>query len=149
MKLIMFFENFKEGTKYNTNGRTISEADSILFSTLTGAYNPLFLDETHAAKTQFKSRIVPGLLTVSICTGSVYQLPSAPFGEGFVALVGMSVRWSKPVYPGNTLRSEVTVASKKELKDNRGLVTLTARILDQNSELVCEVEYRIIVMRKL
>jgi acyl dehydratase len=145
----MFFEDFKEGTKYSTNGRTISEADSILFSTLTGAYNPLFLDETHAAKTQFKTRIVLGLLTVSICTGLVYQLPIAPFGEGFVALVAMTTRWSKPVYPGYTLRSEVIVTDKKDLKDNRGLVTLTARVLNQDSELVSEIEYRIMVMQRM
>lgn len=56
----MFFEEFDTGQKYSTKGRTVTEADAVLFSTLTGAYNPLFLDEVHASKTSFKSRIVPG-----------------------------------------------------------------------------------------
>lgn len=141
----MFFEDFREGTKYVTHGRTISEADAVLFSTITGAYNPLFLDETHAAKTPFKTRIVPGLLTASLCTGLIYQLPAAPFGEGFVALVGTTMKWSKVVHHGDTIRSEVAVAEKRPLKDGRGLVTLKAKALNQDGEDVLEVEYRIIV----
>ena len=143
----MFYDDFKEGTKYNTNNRTITETDSVLFSTLTGAYNPIFLDETYAAKTRFKGRIVPGLLTVAVCTGSIYQLPAAPFGAGFVALAGMSMNLTKPVRPGNTIHAEVTVANK-EMKGSNGLVTLAARVLNQDSETVAEVEYKIIVLRK-
>jgi 3-hydroxybutyryl-CoA dehydratase len=78
----MFLQDFEEAAGYVTNGRTITEADSVLFSTVTGAYNPLFLDETHASKTMFKTRIVPGLLTSSICTGLIYQVPVGLFGEG-------------------------------------------------------------------
>jgi len=144
----MFFEEFKVGTKYGTKGRTVSEADAILFTSLSGTYNPLFLDETYAANTQFKKRLVSGLVTVSICTGLVYQLTSAPFGEGFVALVGMAVRWMRPVYFGDTLRTEVIVSSKKVLKDKRGLVVLTGRVMNQDDIKVCEIEYTIIVLRR-
>lgn len=88
----MVFEDFQIGTRYTTNDRTVTETDSILFSTLTGAHNPLFLDEVHAAKTPFKTRIVPGLLTASICTGLIYQLQVAPLGEGFVAPVSAQLK---------------------------------------------------------
>ena len=142
----MFLENFKEGTQYVTNGRTITEADSVLFSTLTGAYNPLFLDEVYASKTAFKTRIVPGLLTASICTGLIYQLPAGLFGEGFVALVGSTIKWTKAVLLGDTVKSHVTVVGKETLADNRGLVTLKAKAVNQKNDVVLEIEYRIIVV---
>jgi 3-hydroxybutyryl-CoA dehydratase len=141
----MFLEEFKEAAHYATNGRTITEADSVLFSTLTGAYNPLFVDEVYASKTAFKTRIVPGLLTASICTGLIYQLPVGLFGEGFVALVGSTIKWTKAVLPGDTVKSHVTVVGKKTLADNRGLVTLKAKAVNQNNDEVLEIEYRIIV----
>jgi len=144
----LYFEEFTEGMKHTTRGRTITEADSVLFSTVTGAYNPLFLDEVHASKTAFKTRIVPGLLTASICTGLIYQLPAEPFGEGFVALVGARMRWNKPVRFGDTIRSEVTVVRKEPLSGQRGLVTLQAKGLNQLDEQVLEVEYRIIVQAR-
>jgi 3-hydroxybutyryl-CoA dehydratase len=144
----MFLDDFKEAARYVTNGRTITETDSVFFSTLTGAYNPLFLDETHASKTTFKTRIVPGLLTSSICTGLIYQLPQGLFGEGFIALVGSTIKWTKAVLPGDTIKSHVTVVGKKALADNRGLVTLVAKVTNQNSDEVLEMEYRIIVQTR-
>jgi acyl dehydratase len=145
----MFLEDFEEAVEYVTNGRTITETDSVLFSTLTGAYNPLFLDETHASKTTFRTRIVPGLLTSSICTGLIYQLPQGLFGEGFIALVGCTIKWTKAVLPGDTIRSHVTVVGKKTLPDNRGLVTLKAKVANQNNDEILETEYRIIVQARL
>lgn len=141
----MYFEDFKEGERYSTQGRTVTETDSVLFSTITGAYNPLFLDEVHASKTNFKTRIVPGLLTASLCTGLIYQLPAAPFGEGFVALVGTTSKWSKPVFHGHTIRAEVTVSERKQLKGGRGLVALNAKVFNQNNEEVMETTYQIVV----
>jgi len=144
----MFLEDFEEAAEYVTNGRTITETDSVLFSTVTGAYNPLFLDEMHASRTTFKTRIVPGLLTSSICTGLVYQLPAGLFGEGFVALVGCTIRWTKAVFHGDTIKSHVTIVGKKALAGNRGLVTLTAKVTNQNNDEVLEMEYRIIVQAR-
>jgi acyl dehydratase len=44
------------------------------------------------------------------------------------ALVRAELKWTKPVYQGDTIRSEVTLVDKKSLEDHRGLVTLKARV---------------------
>lgn len=144
----MFFEEFETGQTYSTKGRTVTEADAVLFSTLTGAYNPLFLDEVHASKTSFGSRIVPGLLTASLCTGLIYQLSVDPFGEGFVALTSAKMKWSKAVHHGDTIRSKVVVSEKKPLENHRGLVTLKAKTLNQENHEIGEIEYNIIVQTR-
>ena len=55
----------------------------------------------------------------------------------------------KQFSPGDTIRSQVTVVGKKSLPDNRGLVTLKAKVANQNNDEVLEIEYRIIVQARL
>ena len=42
--------------------KTISESDVYLYAGITGDFNPLHIDETYAAGTFFKTRIVHGML---------------------------------------------------------------------------------------
>src|SRR5712692_11033620 len=100
----MFYEDFQIGSKQTTFGRTVTEADIVIFAGMTGAINPLFLDEEYARNSSYGHRIAPGLLTLSLATGLAYQLPTGPFGEGFLALLGMSFRASKAVFVGDTLK---------------------------------------------
>jgi len=126
----MFYEEFETGTTLRTRGRTVTETDVVIFATLTGAQNPLFLDAEYAKETPFGSRIVPGLLSVSIAVGLAYQLPQGPFGEGFVALLGLEFKTPKPVRIGDTLSVEVRVLAREPPVKGRGVVVLgiTARI---------------------
>ncbi|MDG6997819.1 MAG: MaoC family dehydratase N-terminal domain-containing protein [Nitrososphaerota archaeon] len=136
----MYYEDFEIGSKQVTFGRTVTEADIVIFAGLTGASNPLFLDEEYSKKTTFGHRIAPGLLTLSIATGCAYQLPTGPFGEGFVALLGMSFKALKPVYAGDTLKVTVTVKEKIPQKEGRGRVVLEMSVGNQRDETVMLVD---------
>ncbi|MDG6995240.1 MAG: MaoC family dehydratase N-terminal domain-containing protein [Nitrososphaerota archaeon] len=136
----MYYEDFEVGSKQVTFGRTLTETDIVLFAGLTGASNPLFLDEEYSKKTTFGHRIAPGLLTLSIATGCAYQLPTGPFGEGFVALLGMSFKVMKPVFAGETLKVTVTVREKRPPKEGRGVVILDMTVFNQREETVMTVE---------
>lgn len=136
----MYYEDFEVGSKQVTFGRTLTETDIVLFAGLTGASNPLFLDEEYSKKTTFGHRIAPGLLTLSIATGCAYQLPTGPFGEGFVALLGMSFKVMKPVFAGETLKVTVTVREKRPPKEGRGVVILDMTVFNQREETIMTVE---------
>ncbi|HZW55142.1 MAG TPA: MaoC/PaaZ C-terminal domain-containing protein [Nitrososphaerales archaeon] len=144
----MYYEDFQVGQVQKTFGRTISEADIIFFASMTGASNPLFLDEEYSKKTSFGRRIAPGLLTLSIATGLTYQLPTGPFGEGFVALLGMSFKAIKPVFAGDTLTVTVKVKEKYPPKENRGRVILESDVTNQRQESVMQVEGSFLVRLK-
>ncbi|MCL4519129.1 MAG: MaoC family dehydratase N-terminal domain-containing protein [Thaumarchaeota archaeon] len=141
----MHYEDFEIGSKQITFGRTVTETDIVMFAGLTGASNPLFLDEEYAKKTAFGHRIAPGLLTLSIATGCAYQLPSGPFGEGFIALLGMSFKAIKPVIAGDTLKVAVVVKEKLPPKDGRGRVVLEMSVENQRNETVMMVEGNFLV----
>jgi 3-hydroxybutyryl-CoA dehydratase len=136
----LFYEDFQIKALQKTWGRTVTEADIVIFAGLTGAVNPLFLDEEYSKNTTFGHRIAPGLLTLSIATGLTYQLPSSPFGEGFVALMGMNFKASRPVFVGDTLRVDVTVKDKLGTKNGRGTVVLESIVTNQKGEIVMSVE---------
>jgi acyl dehydratase len=58
------------------------------------------------------------------------------------------MKWTKAVLPGDTVKSHVTLVAKKILADDRGLVTLKAKAVNQNDDEVLEIEYRIIVQAR-
>ncbi|MEM4086418.1 MAG: MaoC/PaaZ C-terminal domain-containing protein [Saccharolobus sp.] len=144
----MYFEDFQIGQKWESKGRTVTEADVVIFTGITGALNPLFLDEEYGKKTRFKSRIVPGLLTASIAVGLTYQLPTDPFGEGFVALVRMEIDAKKAVKIGDTLRTVVEVVDKKE-REKDGRVYLSLKVLNQLGEEVMIIKMEILCNKRL
>ncbi|MEM0121492.1 MAG: MaoC/PaaZ C-terminal domain-containing protein [Thermoprotei archaeon] len=143
----MHFEDFKLNEVFSTKGRTITETDVVVFSTLTGAFNSLFLNEDYARKSRFGSRIVPGYLTASIATGLVYQLSNSPFENGFIALLSSSFKALKSVKIGDTIYCDTVVKSKEE-REKTGVVTLESSVKNQVGEKVLEITHTILVEKR-
>ena len=110
-------------------GKTITDADILLFAGVSGDTNPVHLDEEFAATTPFKGRIAHGMLTASlISTVLGTRLPG--FGSIYV---GQSLKFLAPVRRGDTVRAAVTVTAV-DLERRR--VTL---------ETLCKVGDRVVV----
>lgn len=119
--------------------RTITEADNVLFSSITMNTQPLHINEDFAAKTQFKQRIVNGLLTMSLVVGiSVNDLT---IGTIIANLGYENVSHPAPVFHGDTIYVETTVVSRRESKSrpDTGVVTLKHIGRNQDDVVVCEV----------
>jgi 3-hydroxybutyryl-CoA dehydratase len=59
-----YFEDLEEGMA-EVYGKTITDADIILFSGISGDINPLHLNHDFARETPFQGRIAHGMLTAS------------------------------------------------------------------------------------
>ena len=57
-----YWNEFKVGEVIETAGRTIESGDVNLFAGLSGDFNPAHINEVHAKKTQFGTRIAHGPL---------------------------------------------------------------------------------------
>nr|WP_249158124.1 MaoC/PaaZ C-terminal domain-containing protein [Bradyrhizobium jicamae] len=76
---------------------------SALIYRLSGDYNPIHADPDAAAKAGFDRPILHGLCTLGVATRAVL----ATFADGKPArLASLSARFSRPVYPGETIRTE-------------------------------------------
>jgi acyl dehydratase len=102
--------------------RTFTEADTALFIGITWDVNPYHTDENYAQASQFRRRIVPGLLTASMLThlGGLWAFLAKEMKFEFVA----------PVYVGDTIKAEVEVVDVDEM---RGQVQLRCRCVNGDS----------------
>ena len=133
----LFFEEFEQGMSFTTRSRTVTEADIVAFAGLSGDFNPLHTDEEFAKTTPHGKRIAHGMLTASIASGLAAQ--AGLFDGTTLALVSANTKFVGVVYPGDTIRLEMTVGSKrKDPEGNRGLVMLKTRLLNQGGFTVSE-----------
>ena len=119
--------------------RTVTEADNILFSSLTMNPQPLHIDEVFASGTEFGQRIVNGIFTLGLVVGlTVYDLTHGTI----IANLGYEqVRHPHPVFHGDTIRVETVVLAKRESRSRPdcGIVTLKHEGLNQHDVLCVEV----------
>jgi acyl dehydratase len=144
----LYFEEFSTEEMYRTSSRTITETDLVIFTTLCGFFEPLFVDQEYVEKeTHYGRRIAPGALTFSIAEG--LAMLSGLVHKTGLALLGMSVRVRKPVFVGDTLTVEIRVTEKRETqRADRGIVRFEHRVLNQQHEPVMEYGVERMVKRK-
>lgn len=84
--------------------KTITDADIVLFSGVSGDTNPVHLDQTYAEGTMFKGRIAHGMLSASLLS-TVFgtKLP----GPGCIYL-SQTLKFKAPVRIGDTVVATVT-----------------------------------------
>lgn len=86
-------------------GRTVSEADILMFAGVSGDTNPVHVDGEFAASTMFGQRIAHGMLSAAyISTVFGTKLP----GPGCIYL-SQSLKFKAPVKIGDTVLATVTV----------------------------------------
>jgi 3-hydroxybutyryl-CoA dehydratase len=87
--------------------RTVTAPDIDAFAAVTGDENPVHLDETYAAATQFKGRIAHGMLSagyISAVLGTRLPGPGAIY-------VSQTLNFRRPVRIGDEVTAEVKVTA--------------------------------------
>ena len=141
-----FYEELDEGTEWNSSRRTITEADIVMFTALTGDNNPVHTDEEFARNTIFGGRILHGPAAFAIATGLESRLG---IKEGTaVAFLGMTWDMRGPVKIGDTIHVYEKVLAKRETKKpGTGIVTFYVAIRNQRNEVVQEGEWKVMMHR--
>lgn len=104
------FDEIKVGDT-DSFSRTWTEEDVTTFANLSGDMNPLHMDNSYAEETQFKQRLVHGMLLGSLCSRFVgMYIP----GKKCLYL-NQTLSFKKPVFIGDTVEVMGTVTSKSEM----------------------------------
>jgi 3-hydroxybutyryl-CoA dehydratase len=111
--------------------KTMSEADVYLFAGITGDLNPAHINAQWAAESMFKQRVVHGVLTAGLISTVLGTLLPGP---GTIYL-GQELKFTAPVFFGDTIRAEVTVT---ELRADKNLCKLSTVCTNQNGVVVVE-----------
>lgn len=118
--------------------RTLTEADNVLFTSMT--MNPawLHLDFDYAVnQTEFGRPLVNSMLTLAVVIGiSVHE---TTLGTTVANLGFREIAFPAPMFHGDTLRVETEVMARKESRSRptQGIVTFEHRAYNQEDVLVC------------
>ena len=144
----LYYEEFEIGQEFShALSRTVTEHDNISFSLMTMNPQPLHVDAHFAAQTEWGKPLFNSLYTLGIMIGMSVQ--DTTLGTT-VGNLGMSdVRFPKPVFAGDTLRSHTKIVSKRESKSRAdvGLVEFEHTCTNQKGEVVAMCR-RVGLMRK-
>jgi len=143
-----YYEEFEVGeTIEHDKRRTISEADNQQFCDMTMNQQPLHLDAEFAGDTGFGERLVNGIYTMALAVG--LSVPDTTDGTIVANLSYDNVEHPEPVFHGDTIRAESTVADKRETSDgDRGVVTMQVDAYNQDDDLVCTFERTVLSLKR-
>ncbi|CAA9261627.1 MAG: Acyl dehydratase [uncultured Acetobacteraceae bacterium] len=126
------WHELREGQRFRTFRRTVTETDLVNFVSATGMLEPLFVDATHEGA--MGPRPVPAALTWALIEGIL--LRTMLHGTG-LALLEASQRALLPVRVGDTIGAEVTVTGVRPTsRGNRAVVASDVRVLNGRGECV-------------
>jgi len=142
-----YFEDFHVDSVFETRGRTITEADIVNFAGLSGDFIELHTNEEYARQSPFGRRIAHGALIFSISTGLMTQMNLV--NDTVLAFYGVDkLRFTKPVFIGDTVRVTKRVTEVHARDADRGVVTFETTVMNQNSERVIVYLDKLLVKRK-
>jgi acyl dehydratase len=132
------FEDLAVGDEYVSPGRTVTEADLVLFAGLSGDYNVLHTDAEFMKTSPFGERIAHGLLGLSIHYGLLTRIMPA---LADLQLVALRWKFKGPIKIGDTITARARIAAKAEGdRPGFGLVNVVRELRNQRGEVVQEGE---------
>jgi len=142
----MTFDELPAGTKFVAGSRSISREDISAFAALSGDHTALHSDEAYAASTPFGRVVAHGALNLAIATGLAYS--TGVFEGTVLAVRSMEVAFDRPVYPGDELSLELTVAEvDSRPRADRGCITFDVIVRNQGLRTVISGQWKLVMRR--
>lgn len=143
----LYYEDFNPGMVFESRGRTITEADIVLFAGLSGDFIELHTNEEYARQSLFGRRIAHGALIFSVSTGLVAQLNL--INDTVLAFYGVDkLRFTRPVFIGDTVRVQKKVLELQDKGTGRGMVVFETNVLNQKNETVVVYLDKVLLQKK-
>jgi itaconyl-CoA hydratase len=132
-----YFEDFVVGDVYEHRpGKTVTEYDNHLFTLMTMNTHPMHFDAEFAKASEFKRNIVVSPYTLALLIG----MSVTDCSQKAIANLGMDeVKFTAPVFAGDTIYGESEVLKKRESQSRpgQGIVTIRTIGLNQDGVQVC------------
>ena len=132
----LYFEDFKIGHKFASMSSTKVSAQEITEFAEKYDPQPFHLDEAAGKSTFFKGLAASGWLTAAIVM--LMRVENIKVHGGMIGAGVEEIRWTEPVRPGDTLRteSEVIALRPSQKRPQYGLVTIFTNTFNQNDQVV-------------
>ncbi|MEQ8433097.1 MAG: MaoC family dehydratase [Oceanicaulis sp.] len=143
-----YFDDFTEGDIYEHRpGKTVTEYDNHLFTLLTMNTHPMHFDAEFAKASEFGKNLVVSPYTLALVIG----MSVTDVSQKAVANLGMDeVKFTAPVFAGDTIYAESEVLGKRESKSRptQGIVTVLTRAFNQKGEQVVTFKRNMLIPKE-
>jgi len=146
MEQTLYFEDYELGHQRMTHGRTITETDFVVHAGHTGDFFPHHMDAEFMKTQEFGQRIAHGTMVFAIGVGlTASVINPVSFSYGYDRL-----RFVRPVFIGDTIRTRVTIAAKEDdpKRPGSGRVVERTEVLNQRDEVVLAADHIHMVERR-
>lgn len=128
--------------------RTVTDADNVLFTTMSMNPARVHLDAEYAKGTEFGRPLVNSMLTLALVVGM--SVLETTHGTTVANLGFEEVAFPAPVFCGDTIHVETeVVASRASVsRPEQGIVTFEHRGFNQRDELVCRARRTALMWRE-
>ncbi|WP_110928612.1 MaoC family dehydratase [Bacillus massiliglaciei] len=141
----MKFDEFSIGQVFKTKSYKLTKEEVMRFA---GEFDPQYMhiDEERAQQGRFHGIIASGIHTISLSFKLWIEM--GMYGEEVIAGTGMNnIKFIKPVYPGDELRTVAQVMDKKEKNPEAGIITVVLSTYNDKEEKVFTGELSVLVKR--
>jgi len=138
-----FFEDFAVGDRFESPGKTLTDAHFLFFAGMTGDAHPLHYDDEYAKRTRFGRRLTHGLLLTSLTAVGASSL-SPLLEDSIVAFVEQTTRFLAPAFIGDTVKPQHEIVAL-DPKRTAGLLTLRVTLTNQRGELILEGQHKYLI----
>ena len=143
-----YFEDFAAGQEYPFGPHTVTRAEIIAFA---AEYDPqpFHLDEAAAADSMLGGLAASGWHTCALFMRMValgWLNDSASMGSPGID----TLKWRRPVRPGDTLSGRTIVLGTRESKSrpDRGFLSVRHEVVNGKNEEVMRIEHSIMIARR-
>ena len=143
-----YLEDFTVGDVYEHRpGKTVTEYDNHLFTLLTLNTHPLHFDAEYGKLTEWGRNLVVSPYTLSLLIG----MSVSDLSQKTIANLGMDeVKFTAPVFAGDTLyaESEVLEVRPSQSRPGQGIVTVRTIGRNQDDTVVCTFKRSMLIPGK-
>lgn len=145
-----YFEEIEIGDTLHTHKRTVTEADIVNFAGISGDFFYAHTDETALEGSIFERRVAHGYFIISAAAGLFVDPKKGPV----LANYGLdNLRFTQPVYVGDTIAVRLTCKRKTRKEDKegqipQGVVEWDVEVTNQRGETVATETVLTLVQRK-
>ena len=126
------------GDKFSTE-RDVTDDLIRKFAEVSGDYNPIHLDEEFAKTTRFGKRIAHGMLSGAFISAVLGH----EFKERKIVYLSQTMKFTAPVYLGDTVTAAATITN---IREDKGIVTLETICTNRNGETLVKGEAVVMVL---
>ena len=145
-----YFDELRIGETFNTHRRTVTEADVVNFAGISGDFFYAHMDEVSAQSSLFGKRVAHGYFVLSAAAGLFVDPAPGPVLANY-GLEGL--RFTKPVFIGDTIQARLTCKQKTQKEDRegqvpQGVVHWDVEVTNQDGEAVAVYTILTLVARE-